>query len=196
MQSAIHKAVHSTLLHLGDLSRYRNELRTEKNWNHALAYYGLAGDLMPGDGAAYNQMAMVALQDRNHLYGVYYFYRAFMVKEPHPRAKNNLELEFKKLINLWKGGAPSDKEALSTAQYNPSETAAINWLLRLHALLYKSGQIPSHDEVETEVICQTTALLKDQSLQQDILIKFAIINIAAERLALDRMIGNLASFFC
>lgn len=156
-----------------------------------MTYYALAVDLMPTDGSAYNQMAVVSLQVNNHLDAVYYFYRALAIDEPHPRAKRNIELEFKKLLSQWKNNIPS----VSSANHSNAESVAISWLLRLHAMLYKCDDLSNHNELETEVICQTTALLKDQSLHQDILNKFALINIAAEYLALERLKGEIVIIF-
>jgi hypothetical protein len=177
----IEMCCHATLLHLGDLSRYRNAIRTkDRSWAAALGYYALAGDLYPNSGSSHNQMAVIALEDSNHLDALYHLYCAIAVQEPHPLAKKNLEVEFKKISTAWETGAKSK---------NDSEGTLILWFVRLHAKLYKGEEFSTHDELENEVLSRLALLLKEQSFE-DTLEKFVLTNIAAQYLAAERVQGE------
>lgn len=189
---------HSTLLRLGDLYRYRNDLNTkDRSWEKANAHYGLANDLYPDSGSAFNQMAVISLADGNHLDAVYNLYRALAVKEPHPLAQSNLAIEFKKITSTWLGQgqakAPSAGSPTNPAINGPIGSMVL-WFVRLHAQLYKGEEFPNHDELENEVLSQMTVLLKEQSLE-GILDRIVLINIAAEYFAGVRLGGNGARYF-
>ncbi|KFX91902.1 hypothetical protein O988_07527 [Pseudogymnoascus sp. VKM F-3808] len=178
LKHLIFLSCHSTLLRLGDLYRYRNDLNTkDRSWEKANAHYGLANDLYPDSGSAFNQMAVISLADGNHLDAVYYLYRALAVKEPHPLAQSNLAVEFKKITTTWLG--PGHKK--DSPSGNPA-AGMVLWFVRLHAQLYKGEEFHNHDELENEALSQMTVLLKEQSLE-DILDRIVIINIAAEYFA-------------
>lgn len=176
---------HGTLLHLGDLSRYRNGLRTkDRSWAPALEYYGLANDLMPDDGSAHNQIAVIALADGNHLDAVYHIYRALAVNDPHVLAMGNLETEFKKIKSLWeKKRAPPKTDNLS---------ALVWWFVLLHAKLYDGVDFQTHTELENEVLSRLALLLKAESFGET-LEKVVLINLSAEYFAAQR-IKSLSCF--
>jgi tetratricopeptide (TPR) repeat protein len=180
---------HDTLLHLGDLARYRNVLRTkDRSWDMAMTYYGLANDLYPNSGNAFNQMAVISLSEGEHLDAIYHLYRALAIEEPHPMAASNLEIEFKKITKKWEG---RDNKATSSRHDSKAVGCAaplISWFVRLHAKLYKGEEFAEHDELENEVLGQMTVLLKEQSLES-ILDKIVLINIAAEYFAAERFRG-------
>lgn len=188
---------HATLLRLGDLSRYRNVLRTkDRSWDVAMAYYGLANDLYPNSGGAFNQMAVISLLEGEHLNAMYHLYRALAIEEPHPMAQNNLEVEFKKIIKEWENGVQNSGSGTSGRVRMAGNFAAplMLWFVRLHAKLYKGEDFSGHDELENEVLSQMTVLLKERSLE-GILDKFVLINIAAEYFAAERLNGKCRSSF-
>lgn len=177
---------HATLLRLGDLSRYRNDIRTkDRSWDTAMAYYGLANDLYPKSGNAFNQMAVISLSEGQHLNAIYHLYRALAIEEPHPVAEGNLAIEFKKITKEWATGSkrPLPKGTVPTGEVAGHLTS---WFVRLHAKLYKGEEFSGHDELENEVLSQMTVLLKEQSLE-GILDKIVLINIAAEYFAAERL---------
>ncbi|KAH8683301.1 hypothetical protein BGZ60DRAFT_524629 [Tricladium varicosporioides] len=172
VEHMIDMSCHATLLRLGDLSRYRNNLRIkDKSWEPALGYYRLANDLIPEDGSAHNQMAVIALADGNHLDAVYHLYRALAVNEPHTLAKGNLEIEFKKITSAWeKKRSQPKKDGLDTLTW---------WFVLLHARFYDGKDFSTREELENEVLSRLALLLKEQSFGET-LEKFVLINIAAE----------------
>jgi hypothetical protein len=189
VEKLILMSCHATLLRLGDLSRYRNDLRTkDRSWDTALGYYGLAGDLYPPSGSSHNQRAVIALAEQNHLDAVYHLYRALSVDEPHPLARGNLEIEFKKIIALWDKGRSGGSRKTSSNSASETPLHVVQWFVRLHAKLYKGEEFSGHDELENEVLGQMTILLKEQSLET-ILDKFVLVNIAAEFFAGVRLQG-------
>jgi len=182
---------HATLVRLGDLSRYREtELKTvDRNWGPAIGYYDLAGALLPSSGASFNQLAVIAVTDGNHLKALYHLYRALSAEDPHPAAKGNLEIEFKKILSAWSKGQliqPQD-------QKKPGK-ALEAWFTCLHARCYKGLEYSEHDELENEVLSQLSVDLKERALSST-LQKFSIINIAAEYLASMRAQGKSLSAF-
>ncbi|TGO51439.1 hypothetical protein BCON_0161g00120 [Botryotinia convoluta] len=172
---------HFTLLRLGDLSRYRNDLRTkERSWDPALGYYSLAEALYPDSGNAHNQMAVIALADGSHLDALYHLLRAVAVKEPHTLARGNLAIEYKKISTSW------EKERQSRRRPAPVESALVIWFVRLHARFYKGVEFSTQGELENEVLGQLVSALKDHSFEET-LNKLVLINMAANYLATQRL---------
>jgi len=178
----VEQSCHTTLLRLGDLSRYRNEVRLTpetRSWEGALGFYGLAADLCPDSGSSHNQMAVIALADQNHLDALYHLYRAIAVKEPHPLATKNLEVEFRKITTLW------EKSLVSRSKTDNESTLTL-WFVRLHAKLFKGVIFTGHNELESEVLSRLPLLLKEDKFEAK-LEKFVIVNIAAGYYAEERV---------
>lgn len=194
LRHAVLLSCHRTLVRLGDLSRYREtELITkERNWSPAIGYYDLAGSIRPSSGASHNQLAVIALADGNHLRATYHLYRALAVDEPHPTAKGNLEIEFKKITAAWDKGELISSGPQRDAQ-GPGK-ALLGWFMRLHARCYKGLDFAEHDELENEVLSQLAIDLKERSLEGT-LHKFILINIAAEYFARVRLQGQYPLLF-
>lgn len=172
----IERSCHATLLRLGDLSRYRNQIRTkDRSWAASIGFYELAGDLCPESGSSHNQLAVIALSEGDHLDVLYHLYCAIAVNEPHPAASQNLEVEFKKITEAW------EKNIVPTSRQD-SEGTLILWFVRLHAKLYKGEAFLTHDELEDEVINRLIILLTE-NISQVTLEKFVLTNIAAQYFA-------------
>ena len=181
---------HQTLVRLGDLSRWREtqSVIKDRNWGPAIGYYSLAGLIYPNSGASHNQLAVIALVDANHLSSTYHLYRALAVEEPHPSAKGNLEIEFRKIEEAWSKG-----ESIGSDQVRNSPEAGkalVGWFMRLHARCYKGFDFPEHEELESEVLSQLVVDLKERSFEST-LSKFVLINVAAEFFAGVRVRGTL-----
>lgn len=180
---------HQTLVRLGDLSRWREmQLVTkDRNWGPAIGYYELARAIYPASGASHNQLAVIALADLNHLRATYHLYRALTAEEPHPSAKGNLEIEYKKIEDAWRKGELLRTDPGRDAQVPGA--ALVGWFMRLHARCYRGVDFPEQDELESEVLGQLAVDLKERSLDA-MLNKFVLVNVAAEYFAVVRLAGE------
>ncbi|KKK13414.1 hypothetical protein P175DRAFT_047883 [Aspergillus ochraceoroseus IBT 24754] len=195
IRKRILQSCHATLIRLGDLSRYRETelVSKDRNWGPAIGYYDLATAIYPSSGASHNQLAVIALADGNHLRATYHLYRALSAQEPHPTAKGNLEIEFRKIMNLW-----VKRELIRPEDAGIPGRALAPWFVYLHAQCYKGVDFPEHDELESEVLNQLAVDLKERSLDGT-LQKFCLINIAAEDFSRTRSseepVSNASLFF-
>lgn len=182
LQALIRPSIYQAVIQLGDLSRYRELQRSEsqRNWSYAIGYYSLAFKINPDSGISHNQLAVIALADGDHFRAVYNLYRSLAAKEPHPMAKGNLELEFKKVIAAWDRGELIGRQ--TSGQGNGAHRALKAWFVRLHSKCYRGEDFAGHDELENEVLSQLAVELKERSLE-GLLQKFVLVNTAAEYFA-------------
>ena len=175
-----------SLVHLGDLCRYREiEInKGQRNWGPAIGYYSLANEVLPESGIAHNQLAVVALADGNHLRAIYYLFRSLATKNPHPSAQSNLELEFKKVITAWDKGELIVKRP--QGENRPSGRSLIAWFVRLHSKCYKGQDFPEHAELMQEILSQLDLEITDHSLNGKLQM-LVLINIASEYFAANRL---------
>lgn len=186
LRNRILRSCHESLIRLGDLSRYRETelVSKDRNWGPAIGYYDLAMVVCPASGASHNQLAVIALADANHLRTTYHLYRALCAQEPHPSARGNLEIEFRKVMSLW-----AKRELIRPEDAGIPGRSLAPWFVYLHAQCYKGTDFPEHDELESEVLSQLAVDLKERSLEGT-LQKFCLINIAAEDFARTRSNGK------
>jgi hypothetical protein len=188
---------HQTLIHLGDLSRYREtelvEKDKERNWGPAKGYYGLAAELYPESGHAHNQLAVISREDGDHFRSVYHLYRSLASKLPYPQAQSNLETEFKRILAAWEKGQLINNHKSSDG--NNAGRALIAWFVRLHSKIYKGEEFAAHDELEGEVLSQLAIELKERPLDS-ILPKVILINLAAEHFATIQMQSTSQKALC
>ncbi|PYH99463.1 hypothetical protein BO71DRAFT_479525 [Aspergillus ellipticus CBS 707.79] len=195
LRRRILQSCHATLIRLGDLSRYRETelVSKNRNWGPAIGYYDLATLIYPASGASHNQLAVIALADGNHLRATYHLYRALAAQEPHPSAKGNLEIEFRKVRNAW-----AKRELIPPEDAGIPGRALAPWFVYLHAQCYRGVDFPEHDELESEVLNQLAVDLKERSLEGT-LQKFCLINIAAEEFSrtrtIEESVANARLFF-
>ncbi|KAI9779136.1 MAG: hypothetical protein M1839_007671 [Geoglossum umbratile] len=178
---------HQVLVHLGDLSRYREtELAAtgNRNWGPATGYYDLATAINPASGAPHNQLAVIALSDGSHLRATYHLYRALSVDDAHPAAKGNLEIEFKKILST------RSKDNLKANGTEQEGSDLVDLFTRLHAHCYKGLDFAEHEELENETLSQLALDLKERSVPESTLHKFVMINVAAQHFAGVRVQGK------
>ncbi|KPI34411.1 Protein SMG7 [Cyphellophora attinorum] len=91
---------HSTLIHCGDLSRYREIALAQKtrNWGPAEGYYECAARLDPTSGLSFNQLSMMAVVDDDDFGALYYTYMCLATINPFPAADENL---IRLLNKIW-----------------------------------------------------------------------------------------------
>lgn len=196
LNALVLQSCHQTLIHLGDLSRYREtelvDKTKERNWGPAKGYYGLAAELYPDSGHAHNQLAVISREDGDHFRSVYHLYRSLASKLPYPQAKANLETEFRRIITAWDKGQLINNHKSSDG--NNAGRALIAWFVRLHSRIYKGEEFAAHDELEGEVLSHLAIELKERPLDS-ILLKIISINLAAEYFATVQMQGKLYTNF-
>lgn len=178
----VRRSFHSTLLHLGDLSRWRHKARPKPDGSRmALLYYDLAHDVKPTSGDAHHQMGMIFTEEHNHLLVVYHLYRSLAIEFPHGNSTRNLEIEFKQLLQSSppsrRAGPPDPNEAFS------------NWFVKLHARFYKGEQFSQQVELENEVLYRLEMMLKKPATFP-LLLKMVLTNIAAYYVAKSRVEKN------
>lgn len=183
LSALVLKSCHITMIHLGDLSRYKLQARNKKTgFDTALACYSLAHDLIPESGFAFHQMGIINLEEGNFLEVVYLFYRAWAVKDPHPNAKQNLENTFKTVQSS--SGTPRGRPSATG-----SSDAFIMWFLRLHAVFYKGAPMAQqHSELDTEVMHRLSLAVKDHTCAPT-LFKMSLVNMAAFCIAVENYKG-------
>jgi len=186
LQNLLVQSCHATLIRLGDLSRYREtELQQkERNWGPAKGYYDLATAVDPTSGASYNQLAVIARSDGDHLRAVYYLYRALAVENPTPLARDNLEKEFKKVLNR-----DMEKTLIPIQDAGKPGSGLQAWFVAFHANCDKGIDSKRRREQEREFLSQLAVDLKERPLDST-LSKFVLINIAAEYHARQRDEGT------
>lgn len=174
-RSIIHSC-HASLIQLGDLSRYREtELKVkERNWGPAKGYYDLAITIDPSSGMSYNQLAVIAFAEKDHLRAVYYLYRALCVESPAPTALGNLELEFKKIRHRRsKKSSDLSSENLTTNSELHSQ------FLAFHAYRLAEDGYSGKDEMQSEIFRVLADAIRESSNDHSIR-RMCLINIAAE----------------
>ena len=174
------------LIHLGDLSRWREEQRLEgeANWGPAIGFYDLANILRPESGIPHNQLAVIAsrFKDPDNLRIVYHFYRSLTAPQPHPSAEDNLDREFRKIMAQVK----SDKSILKgTMEESRTVTNLIGWTLTLHAKCKSGHLVIDYEDMTQSVVGWLTDTLTKISMPGTFK-KIVLINLAAEQAASEK----------
>ncbi|ALC46450.1 Smg6 [Drosophila busckii] len=78
------------LICLGDLSRYRANQLQVTDFAEACKYYQRAQELLPNNGAPYNQLAIVAIYNHKRFDAVYYYMRSLLTSNAIQSAKECL----------------------------------------------------------------------------------------------------------
>ncbi|KAI9144033.1 hypothetical protein BKA69DRAFT_902204 [Paraphysoderma sedebokerense] len=92
-----------SLIYLGDLARYREQLNDKpvKTYAVAKSYYKEALTIAPEHGNPHNQLAVVATYLQDELSAVYHYYRSLIVRQPFLTAKDNLGLLFQQSLKKF-----------------------------------------------------------------------------------------------
>jgi Est1 DNA/RNA binding domain len=106
IKSLVFSAVQSSLIKLGDISRYRTQTppRTKPptvvppDYGPSYGYYNLAQSLLPENGAAANQLAVLSTYSKDYVGSTYYFYRAVACRDKFATAEDNLKVGFRKVV--------------------------------------------------------------------------------------------------
>ncbi|XP_066253479.1 nonsense-mediated mRNA decay factor SMG5 [Euwallacea similis] len=90
------QAIHQCLIYLGDLSRYKLELKPNSDSAFAIRYYLQAAAFKPDFGMPHNQMGTLSMNKNNFLDAVYHYLRCLACKIPFEGTLNNLQSLFEK----------------------------------------------------------------------------------------------------
>ena len=173
MKELLKSSCHSTLIRLGDLSRWRETgLQTkERNWGPARRYYGLATFVDPISGVSYNQLAVIAGAEEDHLRTMYCLYRALAAEHLFQKAGVNLLKEFEKVLKSHKEG-----RLLNTDVASNEMTGLRGWLLVYHAKCFAKEEFLERRALEDEIFSQLTVELK-QRMPESTLNKYVLMKL-------------------
>ncbi|KAL8913452.1 MAG: hypothetical protein Q9171_001745 [Xanthocarpia ochracea] len=187
LQHAILRSCHQTLMHLGDLSRYR-ELELDvtdkkKNWRPAIGLYDLAIEINPSSGMPHTQLAIIARIEGDHILTLYHLYRAQIAYEPPPRAINNLDRELKMLrVSLKPADFPVD-----TSDHTGSPPTYLKRCLPLlHSYYFGVSVSQEYNKVEDRTLRYLLKGLKERTLDTELVNMIVLSSIAADIAAGDR----------
>ncbi|KAI0460500.1 hypothetical protein F5B21DRAFT_452030 [Xylaria acuta] len=181
LRAMVLKSCQMTLVHMGDLARYRCQLSdkfSKATFDKAADCYGLANSLDPDDGSAHHQLAVLHQIPGQHFDIVYHFHRAIAVARPHELALKNLEREFKK------------PESSSQAKKGPSKDqsqAMLTWFVRLHAFFFHGKHFSQQSELEEEVLHRAEVAVKRGDLDNKLLLQMILVNMAAYDISTEKV---------
>ncbi|KAJ6264865.1 hypothetical protein Dda_1018 [Drechslerella dactyloides] len=182
---------YESLLHLGDLSRYRENYGEPnprnpdaRNWGPAKGYYSLARKVLPTHPKAFNQLAVLAQYEHSNFTAIYYLYRSLLAEEPdeatHELTLGNLRVCFSKILRDY------------AVEVAPSEEIT-SIFSRYHAHCFLSNDVSEYESLKSDLLNQITLAVKERAVPAAILNRMILINIAAEHLALSRDRATLNS---
>ncbi|PKS09968.1 hypothetical protein jhhlp_004591 [Lomentospora prolificans] len=185
IQSMILLSVQETLTYLGDLSRYRAQLKPNSRDNEAaITYYSLAHDVVPDRGFALHQIGVTYLEADKHLEVVYYFFMSLARKTPHPNAEKNLEAKLKTI--------QAGKSAISGSQ--SMQQILEGRIVQLLAKYMTNATFPGRDELEQTVLARLEQFLQSEH-SADSVVRMALVNMSAYYYAQKHHAQSLASAY-
>ncbi|KAI4254068.1 MAG: hypothetical protein LQ352_003314 [Teloschistes flavicans] len=187
LTNALLRSCHRTLIHLGDLSRYReSELearKKEKNWGPAIGYYDLAIAINPSSGIPYNQLAIISKAQKEHARTLYNLYRALSAYESPPTAFDNLNLEFKKIREARDQDRLESNPDVSSEDYL---SYLQHWFPFLHACCFDGINMIDYRGLECQTLERLAAGLETCLLKPTFVNQMVLSNIAADFAAGER----------
>ncbi|CAH1130775.1 unnamed protein product [Ceutorhynchus assimilis] len=115
------QSIHQCLIYLGDLSRYKFELKPNNEPVMAARYYLQAVSFKPDYGMPHNQMGTLAMNQNYFLEAVYHYLRCLACKFPFEGTANNLQSLFEKNSKYIEGLPHVDEEADSIIEPEKSD---------------------------------------------------------------------------
>jgi len=138
---------------------------------------------------SYNQLAVIALTDQDHLRAVYYLYRAICVNNPAPLAPGNLDLEFKKVRTKSNQG-----KLFSNGDVAGDGSLALQDRFLLFHARCLDKDFNGYADHQAEIHRLLADGLREKPFDT-IIRKFCLINIAAEQCAGHKVHGMSASAY-
>jgi hypothetical protein len=187
LKTVIITLVYETLLHLGDLSRWRYVAHLgktgESEWKAAALYYQLAYEVLPTSGFAKHQEAVLALGDTKYFYALSHLYQSLCSQVQHPEASQNLDLLLRKRLNI-----PMNDliQAVKTRHGGNAIATLRAWFLRLHVECYQGVEFSAHEEMEAEILNRLSTALKDGTDVSSTVFHMVMISIGGEYVAVEK----------
>jgi len=144
------------LVHLGDLARYRNDLK------QAESFYLLASKLLPGNGQPYNQLAILAIAKGNQALAVFNYFKSICVPNSFPAASSNLHRTLSQLLCSTNSQSPFGSSLSVTSDQ------FIEMYLQLMACLFLLQDLDRANNIKDRISLEfkdiLTSLTKEQIL--------------------------------
>lgn len=187
LKKVIIALVYETLLHLGDLSRWRYVAHLGKTgeleWKNAAIYYQLAYEVLPSSGFAKHQEAVLALNDNKYFYALSHLYQSLCSEVQHPEASQNLDLLLRKRLNI----PMNDLIQVVRTRHGGNAIATLRaWFLRLHVECYQGVEFTAHDEMENEILNRLSTALKDGTDVSSTVLHMVLVSIGGEYVAVEK----------
>ena len=179
---------HISLIRLGDLSRWREELLEPKSpcFSASIEFYELAGRILPQSGTCHNQLAKVCLKAGDKFGMIYELYRSLATEQPHETAKKNLD---DGLRDLCRTGQELKKHAASREQ---EQSSLEDVLLTFQAYCFFQPTSARRGLLEEDLF-QHFLIASDQDGSQDVVSKTLLMSLASELTARNSMSGEIVA---
>ena len=173
----------NSLLHLGDLSRWREQVRAEGevNYGPAVGFYDLASTLRPDSGKPHHQLAVVAASSPipDDLRIVYHFYRSLTAVIPHPKAEANLEQQFQKIMSRADSSRAVTRQQL---EEKATVTDLVSWFIQLHAKCHGGPVFEEYVQLEQNILGYVTMNILELPMGL-VLQRLVLVNVSAHWVA-------------
>ncbi|XP_042892814.1 telomerase-binding protein EST1A-like [Penaeus japonicus] len=98
------------LLSLGDLARYREQYNSAPNYTLAKKWYQMALQVHPRNGRPFNQLAIIAVNQKRPLDVVYYYVRSLTASNPFMSARDSLVSMFDDIRKKYQAAQRSEPD--------------------------------------------------------------------------------------
>ncbi|XP_030370517.1 telomerase-binding protein EST1A [Scaptodrosophila lebanonensis] len=132
-ESAVKVVAQRLLICLGDLTRYRACYLQNTDYVEASKYYLRAQELVPGNGAPYNQLAIIAIYHHKRFDAVYYYMRSLLTSNAIQTAKESLLDVFDEIRRKYE-----ETEMKQSPQHRPA-TPKKSKQMRKEVWIYPDG---------------------------------------------------------
>ncbi len=182
-----------TYIFMGDLERYRELYNRSgsKTWDKAKLWYEMAIGLVPSNGAAHNQLAVVAMYTKQECVAAYQYTRSLMVSDPFKTAEMNLKNVYKKNKKYCAQLPWSDPRGwgrpVKVAEKKATRNAFLARFVRFHGIVFNSesslqelGQIYMYTSAVFPSLLRMSMLSKDQMVALVVLCIVSLIRLDDE----------------
>ncbi|KAI0795562.1 hypothetical protein C8Q75DRAFT_746529 [Abortiporus biennis] len=156
-----------------------------RNYERAQACYEQARLLLPNDGNALNQLAIVAYHQKEVLNALVYYYRALCVRQPYETAAENLTTVLHRALEQWKSsGSQKQKEqeekvAKEGGKLEPRHRVEffVSKVIVLHAIWRFGEKDPGH--VVEKLLQEFEGLVSERVIPDEMISKVIVLSEAA-----------------